>query len=75
MNNLVAMGLDYGMMGRHDVKEGKNIMFIDVGHAKVEMGVIRFEGEGMNVLNEMGDVNLGCRNIDKNMFEAISKIF
>lgn len=38
----VATGLDYGGFKKSEMKEGKNVLFVDFGHSKLSASLIKF---------------------------------
>ena len=70
------MGLDFGMFKKEEMKgNSKNVIFVDLGHSKLTVSLLKFSGSTMEVLAEKYDRNLGCRDIDLKIFEGISQAF
>lgn len=55
--------------------EGKNVIFIDFGHSKLSASAIKFTDGKMEVITEKADRNIGCRDIDRKVFEYMSRKF
>ena len=76
VNSSVAMGLDFGMFKKEEMKDhAKNVVFVDFGHSKMTVSLLKFSGSTVEVLAEKYDRNLGCRDIDLKIFESISQAF
>jgi heat shock protein 4 len=71
----VALGLDYGGFKKSEMGEGKNVVFVDFGHAQLTTSLIRFTETQMDVIVQMSNRDLGCRNIDFKVFDHIAKKF
>ena len=75
----VAIGLDYGVFKKNEILEtkdaGKTVCFVDFGHSKLSISLIRFSGQKMEVLLQKNVRNLGCRDIDIKLLEHYAQIF
>lgn len=75
VSETVAIALDYGGFKKQEMSEGKNVIFIDFGHSKLSVSAIKFTEGKMEVVYEKADRNIGCRDIDRKVFEYMSKKF
>lgn len=71
----VAIGMDYGSFKKSELGEGRNVLFIDFGHSKLSMSLIKFGEAKLEVALEKSNRNLGCRDIDKKVFEYMASKF
>lgn len=62
------MGLDYGSFKKSEMGEGKHVLFLDFGHSKLSASLIKFTDSIMEVVMERSARNLGCRDIDRQIF-------
>lgn len=75
VSEAIAIGLDYGSFKKTELAEGRNVLFIDFGHAKLSLSLIKFDDVNMEVLLEKFNRNLGCRDIDNKIFEYMAAKF
>jgi heat shock protein 4 len=77
INDSTAVALDYGLFrkGDLDAEKARNVLFIDFGHSKLGVFVCSFTKSEMNVLEQEYARNLGCRNIDYQLFEFYRQVF
>lgn len=55
--------------------EGKNVVFVDFGHSQLTTSLINFTSAKMDVMVQLSNRNLGCRNIDSKVFDYMAKKF
>ena len=77
INESTAVALDYGIFRKADldVKEARNVLFIDFGHSKLSVFCCSFVKEEMNVLYQDYARNIGCRDLDHLMYEFYQGVF
>lgn len=71
----VAIGMDYGNCKKSDIAEGKNIVFVDFGHSKLSLSLIKLNEGKLEVVLEKFNRNLGCRDIDRKVFDYMASKF
>lgn len=71
----VCIGLDYGSYKKSEMGQGKNVVFIDFGYYQLSLSLIKFTSTTMEVITERSNRNLGCRDIDKKIFDYVAKRF
>ena len=72
-----AVALNYGISKRLDLDEqhGRNVLFIDFGHSKFSTYLCNLKKESGSVLYQSHSRNLGCKNIDTEIFEFYRSMF
>lgn len=76
LNENSACGLEYAMNNLSELNyQNRNVLFIDIGHCKTTMFIIKFNGLGMEIISQVFDKNLGGRNFDWKILERITEIF
>lgn len=75
VNETVAMALDYGGFKKNQMGEGKNVLFVDLGHSKLSASMVKFTSSDMEIIAERHHRNLGCRNIDVKVFQKFALSF
>jgi heat shock protein 4 len=79
VNESTAVGLDYGFYKKTEFpekeEEAKNIMFIDLGHSKLSLYVIKFTKNYQKVVYQNHLRQLGCKNFDELMLNFYSELF
>lgn len=77
LNECTAVALDYGIFRKNDldVKNARNILFVDFGHSKFSAFACSFTKEKMTTLAQLHERNLGCRDIDYILLEFYRSVF
>lgn len=55
--------------------EGKNVVFVDFGHAQLTTSLVHFTETKMDVIVQLSNRSLGCRSIDEKVFDYMAKKF
>lgn len=76
MNETTATALAYGIF-RTDLPEDtpQHVMFVDIGHASLQVCVVAFKKGQLKVLSQTFDRNFGGRGIDKVLFDHVAADF
>ena len=76
MNETTATALAYGIF-RTDLPEDnpQHVMFVDMGHASLQVCVVAFKKGQLKVLSQAFDRNFGGRDIDAAVFHHIAAEF
>jgi molecular chaperone DnaK (HSP70) len=68
INESAAVGLDYGFYKKGEMpekeEEAKNVLFVDFGHSKLSLYVIKFTKNYQKVLFQKHLRQVGCKNLD-----------
>jgi len=78
LNESAAIALGYGIFRLPDLKKEnvtRNVVFIDMGHAKLSAFCASFTGTGSKLLAQAHERNLGSRNFDWTVLELYAKKF
>ena len=76
MNENTATALCYGFFRRKEFTEkARNVAFLDMGHGKTTCTVASFTSKKVTILSHASNRNLGGRNIDNLLCEALGKEF
>ena len=74
-----AIGFDYGFYKMKDFPEKEEdapvVLFVDFGHSKLSLYAMKFTKNYQKVIYEKHLRQLGCKNIDKLMFEFYASLF
>ena len=74
LNDSTAAALCYGMTKAADLDEEKprHVLFVDMGHANLSVAIVSFWKTRMEVRSVACDANLGGRDFDRALAEAIA---
>lgn len=66
LNDSSAIALFYGFYRRMEIaeKEARHVVFVDFGHSKTSVFLVKFTRTEAEIVNEVVDKNLGARDID-----------
>lgn len=72
-----AVALDYGMyrMKEFSETEGSIQAFVNIGYANTCVSIVKFFSNKCEILCDLGDGNLGGRNLDNEMIKYIANLF
>lgn len=72
MNETTAVALQYGILRTLPEKDPIRVMFLDVGHASLNVSLVSFIAGKLQVLGTASDRNLGGRNFDRALVEHMA---
>ena len=74
INENTAMVLNYGFFRKDEfgVNDKKTVIFVDIGHSKTTITFAEFRKTGATILFHNSERNLGGRNLDYKIMEALS---
>lgn len=76
MNENSAVALSYGIFRKKELTaEARNVLFIDFGHSKTSAFVGSFTAEKCQLLSQVHEKNLGCRDLDWNVMKHFADKF
>lgn len=76
INETTSIGLCYGLLMHRELAEsGKHVMFVDMGHAKLTVAVMKFTNTQFSILAQGWETNLGGRNFDSHIVEKLIGVF
>ena len=69
--------MDYGISRKSELDEQqpRNVLFIDFGHSKLSAYVCAFKKDSAQFIEQVHSRNLGCRDIDSEVFEFYRSLF